>query len=325
MTRNEHQFIENWIKYHGVLFGFENLYIIDWSDHESIFEIYRKYEKHGLNVFHSDANLNELESVINQHMHENKGEDSFLIKVDTDEFLAHSNFVIKNRFKHFAERLLCRKGDNCSKYLIHDHVLRNDHIEELLSSLPITGQRYEPISIIVSEPSFEKISDPINEINTFKPINLKATQGKSFFHSESFRSTDLGGHSGVTTNNKGVIQSPLAVIHYHDVSIENTVRSAKQAILSHLYIDENDNNDVAREKLLELERGNAGGGYLSRHKVLYYLGYLNSIDPTRSEESSPLLLANHLAEASSAIKNTLVKDTLTSLIADERLQHCKID
>ena len=35
MTKNEIRFIEDWIKYHGYLIGFENIHIIDGSDDQT--------------------------------------------------------------------------------------------------------------------------------------------------------------------------------------------------------------------------------------------------------------------------------------------------
>jgi len=313
MTKNENSFIENWIIYHGNIFGFENLHIIDGSDRDSIFEVYKKYKDRGLNVYHTKANLNELEKVINEQMNRHKNTDSFLIKVDTDEFLAHTNFIRKNQFVRFFTRLMLDIKSDIIEHTTLDQSLNNNRFEELLENLPITGQKYRPSNIFISEPSFEDVSDPINDINTFKPIDLTTTQGKSFFHSKSFCSTDLGGHSGVTTKNRGTIETPLIVIHYHNVSSENTIRSARQALISHKYISENDSNDVSREKLLKLDREKRECGYNSSHKVLYYLGYLNSINPETASDHCEPLLASHLAKTSGTIKNTLIKDTLMSL------------
>ena len=274
MTRNEGLFIESWIKYHGDLFGFENLYIIDGSDKESIFEIYRKYEKHGLNVFHTDANLNKLEGVINEQMHQNKGENNFLIKMDTDEFLVHANLSGLNNLRYKLARKFERKASSLSKILLPKLDLRNDHFKKMFKSLPITGQRYEAPDILFSMPKLEDVDDPLLEITTFFK-KLDEPNGKSFYHSDSFISTDLGGHKGTTTKNKRFIRSPLAVVHYQGISVENTIRSAKQVLISHGYINEEDDCETAKKKLLEL---NKKGDYLSFHKVTFYLAYLRSIE-----------------------------------------------
>ena len=81
MTRNDVNSIEDWIIYHGYLFGLKNLYLVDGSDDEEVLAIYDFYKKHGLNVLHTDAGLNDLADEITSMMHQHKGENNFLIKL----------------------------------------------------------------------------------------------------------------------------------------------------------------------------------------------------------------------------------------------------
>ena len=90
MTRNEIELIEDWLKYHGFLFGFENIYILDGSDDQRVFDIYKKYKPFGLHVKISSTGLNGLAEELTLLMHEKKGLNNFLIKLDTDEFLAYT-------------------------------------------------------------------------------------------------------------------------------------------------------------------------------------------------------------------------------------------
>ena len=45
MVKNESDIIEHWIKYHGKLFGYDNLYIIDNKSDDGTWEIIQDYEK----------------------------------------------------------------------------------------------------------------------------------------------------------------------------------------------------------------------------------------------------------------------------------------
>ena len=119
MTKNELPLIEDWIKYHGHLFSFENLFIIDGSTDQQVLNIYQKYENSGINVITTNANLNRLATEITSIMHRHKGRNSFLIKLDTDEFLAY------------------RKSDDGGEFANHD-------ITSILNSLPVTGQNIRP-------------------------------------------------------------------------------------------------------------------------------------------------------------------------------------
>jgi hypothetical protein len=59
MTKNEFELLEDWIKYHGFIFGLDNIHILDGSDDPRIFELYKKYVPLGLNVHHSDTGLDQ--------------------------------------------------------------------------------------------------------------------------------------------------------------------------------------------------------------------------------------------------------------------------
>ena len=51
MVKDEVDIIEDWILYHGTLFGFENLYIVDNMSNDGTYEVIQKYEKNGVHSF----------------------------------------------------------------------------------------------------------------------------------------------------------------------------------------------------------------------------------------------------------------------------------
>jgi len=318
MTKNEEILIEDWIKYHGFLFGFQNIHIIDGSDNQQVLDIYEKYRQKGLNVHYSNANLNEMKDVLNDLMHKHKGENNFLIKLDTDEFLAHiSPYVFKFlQMGYFLGNKLRRGTTNFNRimhnkyvnFLYARHRLRSDGFEKIFGNLPITGQKYKTSFTAISVPANNDIKRPCREITSFKPIQF--SHFKSFFHSESFRSVDLGGHNGVTTNNEGVIDTPLTVIHFHSISIKDTLRRARQVLISHKYIDEDDDIERCKNKLLKLLESNHRRN--SFHRINWYLAYIDSI---QNNTFLPHALPIHCLYQStnSVIKIDLVKDTLAAI------------
>ena len=317
LTKNEEELIEDWIRYHGHLFGFENLNIIDGSDNRKVLDIYEKYRQKGLNVYFSKANLNEITNVLNEQMHKYKGEDNFLIKLDTDEFLAYTSpFIFKPRRldRRFWQKYLGRKtGDYITNkymdFLYGNKQLKNDEFKEIFKNLPITGQRYSVSFTAFSIPTNNDVQRPCCEITSFTPMQF--TSYKSFFHSQSFHSIDLGGHLGKTNNNKGVIYTGLAVIHYHAISLMDSLRKTRQVLISHRYIEEGDSLDRCKEKLLKIKKSGVKTSY---HKVNLYLAYIDSIKNNISLLPKMLNMYMPSWHPTNRIRNiSLVRDTFAKI------------
>jgi len=240
MTKNELLLIEDWIKYHGYLFGYENLYIVDASTDLKVLEIYEKYKDAGINIIYDKTDLNDLEKQLTFYMHKFKGEDNFLIKLDTDEFLAYN------------------KGG----------YLDNKNIKYLFDFIPITGQKYKASYIVCSVAQQDNYDRPCIELSSF--ASMQQTTFKSYFHSKSFISVDLGSHAGQAVNNEGYIGTVLSIIHYHDLGNKIILERTKNVLLSHNYINEEDDLDVQLQKLSKLvQLGNVS----SVHKIKIYLRY----------------------------------------------------
>ncbi len=297
MTKNELPLIEDWIKYHGHLFSFENLFIIDRSTDQQVLNIYQKYENSGINVITTNANLNRLATEITSIMHRHKGRNSFLIKLDTDEFLAY------------------RKSDDGGEFANHD-------ITSILNSLPVTGQKYKASYTARSVPQTQSFTRPCTELTTFAAPSQ--TEEKSFFHCDSFISIDLGCHRGKTSNDEGFIPTTLTTIHFHSINLADCLRRARQVLVSHGYIDEGDDRDEELTKiraLLHRVRRVTPQGVeyhaSSFHKVLFYLEQLSS-DP--GDEKLVDTRFNNFVNDTMGVKNSsqlmLVRDTLLKLDED---------
>jgi len=293
MTRNEIELIEDWLKYHGFLFGFENIYILDGSDDQRVFDIYKKYKPFGLHVKISSTGLNGLAEELNLLMHEKKGLNNFLIKLDTDEFLSYS--------------LPVTLGDEITQVnLFHNKFLSVSNFSEFFEALPITGQRYQASFMTWSIPKNSHVDNPAAELIEFTPI--QPINFKVFFHSESFLSVDLGAHVGESTNNEGFIYTGLSVIHFHSTSLDDSIRRARQVLISHGYIDVLDSVEIQHDKLLKIQ---ARGAVNSFHKISLYLLHLNEVlggEPLRPE----MLNFQHpwFRQNGPSSKMTLVRDTL---------------
>ena len=54
MVKDEVDIVEDWIKYHGNIFGYKNLYIIDNNSVDGTYEILQKYIESGITIFQKD-------------------------------------------------------------------------------------------------------------------------------------------------------------------------------------------------------------------------------------------------------------------------------
>ena len=315
MTKNEPELLESWIKYHGYIFGLDNIYILDGSDDSRVLRVYEKFQALGLTVRFSSAGLNELADELTKIMHLYKGTDNFLIKMDTDEFLAitpNPNSIIE------YERMHC---PNC-KSLYHkmkkwflsalspshfiETNLRITNFSDFFEKLPVTGQSYKASFTCWSKPKFGSVKNICDEITDFTPLHKTAI--KSFFHSSSFVSVDLGCHAGVSSNSSGVIETNLCIIHFHGISVEDSARRTRQALLSHGYISK---GDSSKELALKLRRLRLNGEIPSFHKINFYLQYLDAAK--RGERLNPDILNlchPFFKQVGPTRELTLVRDTL---------------
>jgi hypothetical protein len=88
MTKNEKYLIKQWIQYHGEIFGYENIYVIDDSDDVEVLDYYNFISKaFPINIYFNNPNLNNIVNKINQIMNYIKCDCDFMIKMDTDEFI----------------------------------------------------------------------------------------------------------------------------------------------------------------------------------------------------------------------------------------------
>lgn len=322
MTKNEIGLIEDWLNYHVFLFGAENIYILDGSTDQRILNLYKSYEEIGVSIFSSRSHLDRLAEELTDLMHVHKGEDNFLIKMDTDEFLAftaptdlRAMSPSKQEFRtHFINKY-DRNGHLAFESFrdqLFDLSFRFKRVfaaraQKFLSELPVTGQRYKASLTMWSVPRAETSNRPCLDVVKF--TSPQFTHLKSFFHSESFISVDLGGHVGVSSKNEGVIDTGLTIIHYHSTSVEDTIRRARQVLISHDYLSQEDSDEEALQKLGALE----GRRMSSSHKVRLYLEYLRTKANGGALSPHSLNSKHPYFRKARPRKMTLVRDVLMAL------------
>ena len=90
MVKNEEDIIDFWINYHGSLFGYRNLYIVDNYSNDGTYEKIIKYKKIGINIF-QEKDYREKGVLLTKIMKEEKKKDDYdlAIPIDIDEFIVH--------------------------------------------------------------------------------------------------------------------------------------------------------------------------------------------------------------------------------------------
>ena len=289
MTRNEYPLIVSWIEYHGKIFGFDNLYIIDASDEVQAIAAVKSSEKLGVTVKYSRANLNEVHQDIDNLMKSLIPTCDLMIKVDTDEFIAYYNPVTLSL--------------STDKSVIMNH----------LDSLEFDGRKYS-IGYIVANTNVTKGCLDDNPVKAFTNFVLFPSSGfKVIVPAATFHSMDLGGHFGTVVHpyNGAIHNTNITIFHYHNHCYQRYVTLTKQAVMRHNYINSNQSLSTQIEILSELSKDFPKVCRCnSCHKVYGYLQHL--LDPELSELKYIKEVRSIDRPGMRMISTTLVKDMIVS-------------
>jgi hypothetical protein len=260
ITKNEEYLIKFWIKHHGDVFGYENLYIIDDSDSKEVLDYYHSISHLPIHFYFNQNNIEtdnfiNIQNQMNQIMNSVKEQCDFLIKLDTDEFIGIYDD------------------------LNNDILIDREMIRSTFNNLKINGGQYKT-KYIWSQPCELKIN-PLDYIY-FIDTGEANKNHKSFFYSKSFLSTDLGSHHGAVLEpyNSIINYTNIMIIHYHNQCFNSFIENSKKACITHNYIKKNDNKETQIDKLKKYVDSNQI--VCSLHKLRYYYRYLT--DPSYENE-----------------------------------------
>ena len=191
MVKDEDDIIEEWIVYHGNLFGFENLYIIDnMSSDKTLEKILKFYRR--VHIFRKE-NYNQKGMYMRQLIDQSCRPGEIAIPLDIDEFIVF--FDSRNKQIH------------THPLIIHRH----------LKSLPL-AQLYKMNYIQVLITKEEGYGNAV----------LEATKGlyedygifaKTFFKVDVYKGgVDNGNHICNNATNNYLLSS-LCLVHYHNRSL----------------------------------------------------------------------------------------------------------
>ena len=219
MTKNDWPSLQSWIIYHGELVGMENIHVIDDSDDvNALMFLKRAQEKTKLKVTYTNSSLSGLSNEITNIMLSSRPYCDFMMKMDTDEFLA----VYSPETKAIN--------------------IQKPFLDAYLSKLIFDGKRYQVGYVLSSVPS-RVCGDPSTSITSFTLSRVEdegtIALNKAILPSKTFKSIDLGGHFGAVDRmfTGGAHRTDLAIVHFHERCYQDVIQSAIKAVHSHMYVD----------------------------------------------------------------------------------------
>jgi hypothetical protein len=107
MVKNEDDIVKKWIEYHGSIFGYNNLFIIENYSTDATYEICKEYLRKGINLFRKKNYKKKGDYMT--YCKNNINCDIF-IPLDIDEFICYydntTNKVNKNRILNYLNSLM---------------------------------------------------------------------------------------------------------------------------------------------------------------------------------------------------------------------------
>jgi len=215
VTKNETDLIEDFIIYHGNVFGFKNIIIIDnMSTCPIVKDVYTRYIKHGIIVVSETSyEGNSQGNAFTRHMLKYKKACKFLIGLDTDEFFMIDN-VPQQNMANAVSKHLNGFPPNVSRVMIKSY----------LTSVP------DPCLCID-----QKINRPAVDIKTF--MYEEASPKKYIFKASKFISTVNGCHNGVTQKGITAPSDTIVYAHFHNTGVRRSIERAMAIIDGYGYTD----------------------------------------------------------------------------------------
>ena len=253
-TKDDTNIIEDWIKYHANLFGYESICVIDnMSCHKDVIAVYNRYKNKISLHYTNKTHLFQGEIMSNVfNIYKNKYD--ILIALDADEFLAG-----------FDNGKIIQDKD----FIINELVHFND-------------SKYESATIVgcnnIYNNANKNIYDyvrPAIDNNFFRPTSFASGLVKegqtSLCKSKYFERVVAGNHSMITKNNEWTTLKKLVVLHFDTMGFKSKVKNAYRNCLSYGYINKEQSVLQILARLMTL--CNTHPKVCGQHKCRYMVGY----------------------------------------------------
>ena len=222
MTKDDWPLASRWLAWHGHVYGFEHLYVFDGSTGAQKDHLQDVTASYPIHLRHSLVDLNHIEDNLARWIDEIKARYDWIIKVDTDEFVAH-----------------VAQGARAPDVTTSRLGLPPARVSDTLR----TAWAFD-VDAIQRGPPTDGEHAKMSRAGVHKQIYSGARYRRRFFN--------LGSHAW--HNRSAPEAEGLAIVHYHQRTYEDLIRLAHDVIVSHGYIEESDSRDVKIEKLARLDQ-----------------------------------------------------------------------
>ena len=222
MTKDDWPLASRWLAWHGHVYGFEHLYVFDGSTGAQKDHLQDVTASYPIHLRHSLVDLNHIEDNLARWIDEIKARYDWIIKVDTDEFVAH-----------------VAQGARAPDVTTSRLGLPPARVSDTLR----TAWAFD-VDAIQRGPPTDGEHAKMSRAGVHKQIYSGARYRRQFFN--------LGSHAW--HNRSAPEAEGLAIVHYHQRTYEELIRLAHDVIVSHGYIEESDSRDVKIEKLARLDQ-----------------------------------------------------------------------
>lgn len=205
MVKNENDIIEYWIKYHGKLFGYSNLYIVDNMSNDGTYEIIEFYQNYGVNIFR-EKNYKEKGDIMTRLIKETKDYD-IAFPLDIDEFIVH--YKEKER-KVDPEKSVVYLQDLIKTNIFKKHkVFKANYINSMISDKDKNGYKNALV-----ETEYGRYDDYGSHAKSFLNVS---TWDDVLDHGNHFPTDDY-------------YLSEICLVHYHTRSTDQMIKKVENNV-----------------------------------------------------------------------------------------------
>lgn len=208
VTRNETDLIESFLLYHGHIFGYNNIVVIDNASTCPVVRgVYSKYVRLGVTVVNEPVYAGASQgSLFTKYMNKHKHGARFLIGLDTDEFL--------------YLRGPASTPQDISRYL--------DSIPAKISRLVVRAFFSSVPDVTSPHYVDQKITNPAAQINTFKHDHDHPN--KCIFRADCFVSSENGCLGGQMSRGESTPCNRIAYFHFHNTGARRSIERAMTVV-----------------------------------------------------------------------------------------------
>lgn len=260
-TRDEYDLIDDWLSYHGELFGPQNLVVVDnGSTDARVHEAYARHVARGVTVLQDLRSIREYSQIMSEHMSRYRSSARFLVPLDTDEFVCANNTTSGG------------SGGQEPPLTPAEVSARMDAAQARAPDAAIF--RFADLLSAVVDPGAD---DYQRQHHTRPALSMTRfeDQGwdKVYFRADVFVATHAGNHGGNVSRGHQAPCPGLMLLHYHNTGARRRLERCHMSLLGYghmtpaqLALPPGEQLAVCRALLM---RGLIGG-----HRIQQYAGIL---------------------------------------------------